>query len=313
MGTEHKIKIISVCVSDERGTVKHPVDEILIGDEGIVGDAHYGHRRRQVSILAEKSKKDFEAHIGKKLSPGEAAENMIVSGINPYEIAFLDRFLFESVILEVTQIGKKYDDREISSSQVPGKPVMCDEGIFCRVLSCGVLRPGDVGVYLPRHLRIKIITVSDRASAGEYVDRSGAEMESMLSEFFASTRWRAKIDREIVPDDKFTVDKKIRSALDDRADIIFTTGGTGLGSRDITTDVVSAVLQRQIPGIMEYIRVKYGAENPNALLSRSVAGIAEKTIIFALPGSTKAVKEYITEILKVIEHIIFTVNDIDVH
>jgi len=162
-------------------------------------------------------------------------------------------------------------------------------------------------------LRIKIITVSDRASAGKYVDRSGAEMESMLSEFFASTRWRAKIDREIVPDDKFAVDKKIRSALDERADIIFTTGGTGLSSRDITTDVVSAVLQRQIPGIMEYIRVKYGAENPNALLSRSVAGIAEKTIIFTLPGSTKAVKEYITEILKVIEHIIFTVNDIDVH
>ena len=73
------------------------------------------------------------------------------------------------------------------------------------------------------------------------------------------------------------------------------------------------MLTKQIPGIMEFIRIKYGKNKPNALLSRSIAGVRDKTLIFSLPGSKKAVEEYIQEILKVIEHCIFMVHDIDIH
>jgi len=73
-------------------------------------------------------------------------------------------------------------------------------------------------------------------------------------------------------------------------DFIFTTGGTGIGHRDITVDVVKPLLDKEIPGIMDMIRMKYGMEKPNALISRSVAGLMNNTMVFTLPGSVRAVK-----------------------
>ncbi len=95
--------------------------------------------------------------------------------------------------------------------------------------------------------------------------------------------------------------------------LILTTGGTGIGPRDITVETVSPLLEREIPGIMEFIRVKYGMENPNALLSRGVAGIIGKALIFTLPGSVKAVDEYLNEILKVLKHAILMQYGVDKH
>jgi molybdenum cofactor synthesis domain-containing protein len=96
-------------------------------------------------------------------------------------------------------------------------------------------------------------------------------------------------------------------------DLIITTGGTGIGPRDITPDVVRPLLTREIPGVMEHIRVKYGMENPKALLSRAVAGAAGKTLVYTLPGSVKAVHEYMTEIIKTLEHTFYMLYGIDVH
>ncbi len=89
---------------------------------------------------------------------------------------------------------------------------------------------------------------------------------------------------------------------DDEYDFIFTTGGTGIGPRDITPDVIRPLLDREIPGIMDHIRIKYGTALPQALLSRSVAGVIAKTQVYALPGSPKAVEEYLAEILKILIH-----------
>ena len=85
--------------------------------------------------------------------------------------------------------------------------------------------------------------------------------------------------------------------------IIITTGGTGIGPRDITVETVTPMLTKEIPGIMEYIRIRYGTEKPNALLSRGVAGIIGKSLIYTLPGSVRAVEEYMTEILKTLKHL----------
>ena len=87
----------------------------------------------------------------------------------------------------------------------------------------------------------------------------------------------------------------------------------GLDEKDITVDVVKPLLHKEIPGIMDYIRYKYGSEKPNALISRSIAGIINKTMIFTLPGSVKAVTEYMTEITKVLNHLILMLHDIDAH
>ena len=96
-------------------------------------------------------------------------------------------------------------------------------------------------------------------------------------------------------------------------DIIFTTGGTGIGPRDITPEVVKPLLDKEIPGIMESIRIKYGMEKPNALLSRSIAGVMKKSLIYTLPGSVRAVNDYMSEILKTLEHLIYMQRGIDAH
>jgi molybdenum cofactor synthesis domain-containing protein len=103
----------------------------------------------------------------------------------------------------------------------------------------------------------------------------------------------------------------LENAVARQVDIIFTLGGTGVGARDITPEVVTSMCDKIIPGIMEHIRMKYGATIPAALLSRSVAGIKNNTQIYTLPGSVKAVKEYLNEIVKILEHTIYMLRNID--
>ena len=96
-------------------------------------------------------------------------------------------------------------------------------------------------------------------------------------------------------------------------DAVFTTGGTGIGPRDITPDVIETMADRLIPGIMEHIRIQFGAEKPNALLSRSIAAVMGQTLVYALPGSVRAVSEYMGEILKTFEHALLMIHGIDAH
>jgi molybdopterin adenylyltransferase len=165
---------------------------------------------------------------------------------------------------------------------------------------------------LPERFEVLIITLSDRAFNGEYQDLSGPRITEKLSEFFTAQKWKSDIHSALIPDDAGTLQKMIVEARD-TANIIFTTGGTGIGPRDITIEAVKPLLSKEIPGIMEFIRIKYGAKKPNALLSRGVAGITGKSLIYTLPGSVRAVDEYMTEILKTLKHTIFMQYGIDSH
>jgi molybdopterin adenylyltransferase len=165
---------------------------------------------------------------------------------------------------------------------------------------------------LPDKLEILIITLSDRAHSGEYEDISGPRIKEKLKEFFASSAWSHNIDLLLIPDDAVVLKDLLLSA-GDNYNIIITTGGTGIGPRDITVDTVTPLLTKEIPGIMEFIRIKYGTEKPGALLSRGVAGITGKSLIYTLPGSVKAVEEYMTEILKTLKHTIYMQYGIDKH
>jgi molybdopterin adenylyltransferase len=165
---------------------------------------------------------------------------------------------------------------------------------------------------IPEKFEILIITLSDRAFRGEYEDRSGPRIGEMISEFFHKTGWSFSIILRLIPDDREMLTGLLRSSMEN-TDIIITTGGTGIGPRDITIEAVAPLLSRQIPGIMEFIRVKYGTENPAALLSRGIAGVAGKALFYTLPGSVKAVEEYMTEILKTLRHTIYMQYGIDMH
>ncbi|OQY00035.1 MAG: hypothetical protein B6I20_09350 [Bacteroidetes bacterium 4572_117] len=164
-----------------------------------------------------------------------------------------------------------------------------------------------------RKLNIRVITLSDRASRGEYSDLSGPEIVKLLDGYFKEKEWAFSIKSVIIPDDALLLSKNLLFAKENKADIVITTGGTGIGPRDFTPEVMKKVLDKEIPGIMENIRLKFGQKIPNALLSRGVAGVMGESQVYSLPGSVKAVREYMGEILKTLEHLIFMLHGIDTH
>jgi molybdopterin adenylyltransferase len=165
---------------------------------------------------------------------------------------------------------------------------------------------------LPDIFEILIITLSDRASRGEYDDLSGPKAGEMVSDFFANLGWSCNIRLTLIPDESVLLGELVKDAAD-TCNIIITTGGTGIGPRDITVETVTPLLSKQIPGIMEFIRIKYGTEKSAALLSRGVAGITGRSLIYTLPGSVRAVEEYMDEILKTLKHTIYMQYGVDKH
>jgi molybdenum cofactor synthesis domain-containing protein len=162
-------------------------------------------------------------------------------------------------------------------------------------------------------MRCLIITLSDRAAAGIYADRSGPRLRELLEVHFAARGVARTIEHVLLPDEAEQLRGQIVRGIQQGVDAIFTTGGTGVGPRDITPDTVAALCDRFIPGIMEHIRAKFGGSNPRARLSRAIAGIAGKTQIYTLPGSVRAVEEYMPEILVTLEHVAQTLRGADVH
>lgn len=165
---------------------------------------------------------------------------------------------------------------------------------------------------LPEEFKVLIITLSDRAYRGEYPDLSGPRIREVLEDFFTSQNWNSDITNKIIPDEKEVLHTLIKEA-GNSSNLIITTGGTGIGPRDITVETIRPLLEKEIPGVMEFIRIKYGVEKPNALLSRGVAGIIGKSLIYTLPGSLKAVNEYMSEIVKTLKHTVLMQYGIDIH
>jgi len=309
----NEAQIVSVNISTRKGTIKEPVEAVEIDDQGIAGDAHAGPWHRQISLLAQESIDRFCEKTKSSFPPGAFAENITTRGIDLSTVRLLDRFRIGDVELELTQIGKKCHGDNCAVYREVGKCVMPKEGIFCRVLRPGTIRPGDRVDYFPRIWKFRLITLSDRAHRGEYTDRSGPRIEKLVGEFAESKNIQTDIQKSVLPDDADRLLAELSAAKNDGVDVVFTTGGTGVGPRDITPEVVTSFCEKTIPGIMEAIRVKYGAEKPNALLSRSVAGVSGRMLVFALPGSVKAVGEYLAEIEKTLEHLLLMLHGLDVH
>lgn len=144
--------------------------------------------------------------------------------------------------------------------------------------------------------RAVVITCSTRASAGAYADRSGPLIVDALRE------WGFHVDPPtVVPDGPRTADT-IRDAMT-RADLVITTGGTGLSPSDTTPEATRQVIDREVPGIAEALRAAGVAKGvPTAVLSRGIAGVAGRCLVVNLPGSTGGVKDALTVLAPVVDH-----------
>ncbi len=145
-------------------------------------------------------------------------------------------------------------------------------------------------------MKAVVITISDRASRGEYEDLSGPEMEKALRDGLPGLL----ITRAIVPDEPARILSALREA--DGADFIITTGGTGISPRDVTPEVTRRFCEKELPGISELLRAESYRETPAAMLSRGYAGMKGSTIVVNLPGSLKAVRLGVKTLLPVMEH-----------
>jgi molybdopterin adenylyltransferase len=138
-------------------------------------------------------------------------------------------------------------------------------------------------------MKIGRLTISDRASAGVYADRSGPEIENVLREFLGS---EVTFESAIVPDEIELISAAQKKFADElKCDLIVTTGGTGISARDVTPEATRAVLEKELPGFGEIMRMQSFAKVKTAILSRAVAGTRGRTLIVNLPGRPSAVRE----------------------
>ena len=307
------LEIKSLNISERKGTIKTPVNSIQLTETGVTGDAHAGNWHRQVSLLGTESINKFSIDAGRTIKYGEFAENITTTGGLLYEMKPLDLLKGDNVELEITQIGKKCHGDNCNIFKEVGNCVMPKEGIFARVLKGGELIAGDNLFYYPKIFRAMIITLSDRASRGEYKDKSGPFLAELLHNHYTKENRLSDLEFHIIPDEPNALSSLLTKACNNSTDLVFTTGGTGIGPRDITPETVKTLLDKEIPGIMEMIRIKYGTDKPSALLSRGIAGVMGKTLVFTLPGSPKAVNEYCTEIFPILNHAFLMMAGIDSH
>jgi molybdopterin adenylyltransferase len=146
--------------------------------------------------------------------------------------------------------------------------------------------------------KVVILTISDRGSKGEREDSSGPLIREMVKNLPAEV-----IYYEIIPDEKEIIIEALKKSADQlKADLILTTGGTGLSPRDVTPDATLKVIEREVPGFSEAMRAESLKKTPHAMISRAVCGIRGSSLIVNLPGSPKSVKENLSVILPALPH-----------
>ena len=149
-------------------------------------------------------------------------------------------------------------------------------------------------------MRVYILTLSDKGYAGEREDKSG----ELLKDIVKSKDWQI-IGYEILPDEKDLISKKLAELCDqEKADLILTTGGTGVSPRDVTPDATIPIIEKRLTGFEIAMMIEGLKSTPMAAISRAVVGTRKKTLIINLPGNPKAAFENLSAIMKAIPHAI---------
>ena len=146
--------------------------------------------------------------------------------------------------------------------------------------------------------KVVILTISDRGSKGEREDASGPLIREMVTDLPGKV-----VHYEIIPDEKDLIAEALKKSVDQRrADLVLTTGGTGLSPRDVTPDATRMVIDKEVPGFSEAMRAESLKKTPHAMISRAVVGIRGSSLIVNLPGSPKGVRENLSVILPALPH-----------
>jgi len=147
-------------------------------------------------------------------------------------------------------------------------------------------------------IRAAVLTISDKASRGERADTSGAAIAELLASINATPSRTA-----VVPDEHERIASTLREWADSgEIDVIVTTGGTGLGPRDVTPEATAEVIERPVPGLGERMRAEGVKHTPMASLSRGVAGVRGNCLIINLPGSEKGVRQNLAAVIDLLPH-----------
>ena len=145
--------------------------------------------------------------------------------------------------------------------------------------------------------RARVITISDKGSRGERVDTSGPRLKEMLQNDFEVG------EILIIPDEKNLIAETVRAQIDEeKYDLVVTTGGTGVGPRDVTPEATKEVIEKDLPGFAEAMRMESFKITPFSLISRAICGIRDQSIVINLPGSPKAAAECLSFVYKAIPH-----------
>ncbi|MCQ2373649.1 MAG: molybdopterin-binding protein [Phascolarctobacterium sp.] len=293
--------IKALCISEKRGTIKKPVDEILLVENfGLKGDAHAGNWHRQVSLLSYDKVEEFNAKGG-MATAGAFGENILVAGIDFRCLPVGSILRSGSVVLKMSQIGKECHTHCEIFKRV-GDCIMPREGVFATVVEGGVLHLGDtIQVDLPSAsapMRAAVMTLSDKGFRGERIDTSGPRAVELLQQAGYEI-----VETVLLPDEQKLIEKELKRLADQRqVDLIITTGGTGMSIRDCTPEATLAVATRNVPGIAEAIRAGSMQITKRAMLGRGASVLRNNTLIVNLPGSKKAVEESLELVLLELEH-----------
>ena len=281
-------KILAICTSPRRGTVKTAVPSAVLTPEwGIVGDAHGGNWHRQVSMLSAEKIEAFRKKVW--VDYGAFGENLVVEGFDFRTLPVTSRFAIGDVVLEMTQIGKECHNDCVIKQQT-GECIMPREGVFARVIAGGEIRVGDEVTLLP--------PPENPPLRAEREDKSGPLIVKML----AAASYKVE-ETLLLPDEAAALKAQLIRLADGRqVNLILTTGGTGFSPRDITPEATLAVADRNAPGIAEAMRYHSLSITPRGMLSRAASVLRGKTLIVNLPGSPKAVQENLEYILPSLEH-----------
>ena len=311
--TPASLTAIGLSISEAKGQPHTPAAQLDLTRNGIEGDRHAGPGLRQISLMHRDVVATRFPEAATEQWAGLGQENILVDGEGLGAMRLLDTLESGDALLEVTQIGKRVNESGKALCGSQSKCLLGDFGVFARVVHGGTIQLNHSIQHQQRVLRAHVITVSDRASRGDYADQSGPAALALLEAWCDANHWTLWAETQIVPDEAPALDAVLNNARKSQVDVVITTGGTGVGPRDITPDVVAKHADKIIPGIMEFIRLKHGERMPLALTSRGIAAVMGTSLVYTLPGGAKAIPEYLDEIFKTMEHMLIILKGLAPH